>query len=79
MYAKISEYLHESVLPVILEYTPSEEVKALAADASKLTVDAYIELMKKPLSNPEMYEALNTTTQEVLDDIEAALSKGGIV
>lgn len=78
MYAKISEYLHESVLPIILQHAPSEEVKAMAADASKATVDSYIELMKKPLSDPKLYEELNTATQEVLDDIETALSKGGI-
>lgn len=76
LYAKISEYLHSVVLPVVLKYTPADELKDLAG---KATVDGFVALMKKPFTNPDMYKELNDTVHEVLDDIETALSKGGIV
>lgn len=79
LYAKISEYLHSVVLPVVLKYTPADELKDLAGNPAKVTVDSFITLMRKPFNNPEMYEDLNTTVQSVLDDVETALSKGGIV
>lgn len=79
LYAKISEYLHSVVLPVVLQFTPPEELKDLANTPGKASVDAFVELLKKPLTNPAMYEELNKTVQSVLDDVETALSKGGIV
>lgn len=78
LYAKISEYLHSVVLPVILKYTPVSELKDLAASPAKDTVVSFVEVMKKPLSDPKMAEELNTTIHHVLDDVETALSKGGI-
>ncbi len=79
MYAKISEYLHTSALPVLLKHIPAEEVKAAASDVSKATIENYVELMKKPLSDPKLYEEVNAEFQTLLDDVETALSKGGIV
>ncbi len=78
LYAKISEYLHSVVFPVILKYTPVAQLKEVAGDSSKDAVDAFVELMKTPLSDPKMAEELNTTIHSVLDDVETALSKGGI-
>lgn len=78
LYAKISEYLHSIVLPVILKYTPVSELKDLAASPAKDTVASFVEVMKKPLSDPKMAEELNATIHDVLDDVETALSKGGI-
>lgn len=76
LYAKISEYLHSVVLPVVLKYTPGDELKGLVG---KATVDSFVALMKKPLTDPNMYKELNSTAHEVLDDVEIALSKGGIL
>ena len=78
MYAKISEYLHSVVMPVLLKYTPADELKDLATNPAKDTVEAFVEVMKKPLSDPKMAEELNATVHSVLDDVETALSKGGI-
>lgn len=78
LYAKISEYLHSVVLPVLLKFTPVDELKDLANNPAKDTVDAFVEVMKKPLSSPKMAEELNATIHGVLDDVETALSKGGI-
>lgn len=78
LYAKISEYLHSVVLPVMLKYTPVDDLKDLATNPAKDTVEAFVEVMKKPLSDPKMAEELNATVQSVLDDVETALSKGGI-
>ena len=79
MYAQISEYLHSIVLPIVLKYTPEAELKTLANDGSKVSIDAFVDLLRQPYSNPKMYEELNETIKIVLDDIESALSKGGIV
>lgn len=78
LYAKISEYLHSIVLPIILKYTPQAELTSLSNDPSKVTIESFLELMKKPFTDPKMYEELNTTVHEVLEDVETALSKGGI-
>ena len=78
LYAKISEYLHSVVMPVLLKYTPADELKDLATNPAKDTVEAFVEVMKKPLSDPKMAEELNATVHSVLDDVETALSKGGI-
>ncbi len=78
LYAKISEYLHSVVLPVLLKYTPVADLKELASNPAKDTVESFIALMKKPLSDPKMSEELNATIHGVLDDVETALSKGGI-
>lgn len=78
MYAKISEYLYSIVLPVVLKYTPNAELHALA-DNPKSSIDEFVVLMKKPFGDPNMYEELNSTVHSVLDDVETALSKGGIV
>jgi len=79
LYAKISEYLHSIVKPIVVKYTPEAELKKLEAEPSKVTVEAYVELMKKPYSDPKMFEELNTTMHSVLDDVDTALIKGGIV
>lgn len=78
LYAKISEYLHSVVLPVLLKFTPVDELKDLANNPAKDTVDAFVEVMKKPLSDPKMAQELDATVHDVLDDVETALSKGGI-
>ena len=77
LYAKISEYLHSVVLPVVLTYTPNAELHALA-DNPKASVDEFVVLMKQPFSDPNMFEELNTTVHSVLDDVETALEKGGV-
>lgn len=79
LYAKISEYLRDVALPVITKYMPANELHALASSSSKVTIDTYIEFMKKPYSNPEMYKELYKELQSVLDDVDTALSKGGIL
>jgi len=79
LYAKISEYLHGVVLPVVLKYTPNAELHDLANNPAKVTIESFIELMKKPFSDPKMFEELNSTVHSVLDDVDTALSKGGIV
>lgn len=78
MYAAISEYLHDIVLPIVLKYTEGAELKQMAGDPSKVSVDAFIDLLRQPLTDPKMYEELNNTAQSVLDDVEAALAEGGI-
>jgi len=78
MYAKISEYLYSIVLPVVLKYTPDAQLKEMAASPSKVTIDAFIDLLRQPLSNPTMYDELNKTVHSVLDDVETALQKGGV-
>lgn len=78
MYAKISEYLYEVVLPVVLKYTPDAEFKQMTATPSKVTIDAFLDLLRQPFTNPEMYKELDSTLQSVLDDVETALEKGGV-
>lgn len=77
LYAKISEYLHSVVLPVVLKHTPNAEFRALTSNP-KATVDEFVSLLKTPYSDPSMYEELNSTMHEVLDDVETALVKGGV-
>lgn len=78
LYARISEYLHAIVLPVVLKYTSADELKALASVSPKEHIDAFVHVMQKPFGNPEMYAELKETMDVVLDDVETALSKGGI-
>ena len=78
MYAKISEYLYSIVRPIVLKYTPDAELKEMAAAPSKVTIDAFVDLLRQPLTNPKMYEELNETIHSVLDDVETALQKGGV-
>ncbi len=78
MYVAISEYLHNIVLPVVLKYTPEAELKSMADSPSKVSVDSFIDLMRQPLTDPKMYEELNSTVHTVLDDVETALEKGGV-
>jgi hypothetical protein len=79
LYAQISQYLRSVILPIIVKYTPEAELKALSADTSKVSVDAFVALMKQPFGNPKMYEELNAMFHTVLDDVDTALTKGGIV
>jgi hypothetical protein len=78
LYAKISEYLHGVIAPVVLKYTPQDELMALSDKADKVSIDEFITLMKKPFSNPRIADDLNATVQAVLDDVEVSLEKGGI-
>lgn len=78
-YAKMSEYLRSVVLPVVLNYAPETELQAMVGDKNKQTVDAYVSLLQQSFSNPKMFADLNSAFHSVLNDVDAALAKGGIV
>lgn len=79
LYGAISRSLHSIVLPILLKYVSAEELKDLTANPTKVTVESYIELMKPALTNVEAFKELQLVSNDVLNDVETALQKGGIV
>ena len=78
LYATISEGLQATVWPVLLQYMPKDQLEALAADTSKVTVESYGKLIEDTIKDGEALKEIDGLMNEVLSEVDKALQEEGV-
>jgi hypothetical protein len=78
LYATISEGLQATVWPILLKYMPKEQLEALAADTSKVTVESYGKLIEDSIKDGEALKEIEGLMNDVLNEVDAALKGEGV-
>lgn len=71
--------LEALVQPVLLKYVDATKLEAAANDASNVTVEKYLDVMKDALTNPEAYKELERVMGQLLVDFEQVMKEGGLL
>lgn len=79
MLAILVDELEALVQPVLLKYVDSAKLEAAASDASSVTVEKYLDVMKDALTNPEAYKELERVMEQLLVDFEQIMKEGGLL
>lgn len=78
LYATISEGLQATVWPVLLQYMPKDQLEALAADKSKVTVESYGKLIEDTIKDGEALKEIDGLMNDVLSEVDKALQEEGV-
>ena len=78
LYATISEGLQATVWPVLLKYMPKEELKDLADNPGKVTVESYANLIENTIKDGQALKEIEGLMNQVLAEVEKALAQEGI-
>ena len=79
IFAEISLGLRKLVWPVLIKHMPKDKLTALTSGAEPVTIDNYIELIKAAVADRGMFPELNRVINDTLVDVEAVLSRRGII
>ncbi|MBP9814201.1 hypothetical protein KBC80_03310 [Candidatus Woesebacteria bacterium] len=78
LYATISEGLQATVWPILLKYMPKDQLEALAADKSKVTVESYGKLIEDTIKDGEALKEIDGLMNDVLSEVDKALQEEGV-
>ena len=78
LYATISEGLQATVWPILLKYMPKEELKDLADNPSKVTVESYAKLIEDTIKDGQALKEIDGLMNDVLSEVEKALAQEGL-
>lgn len=79
MLAILVDELQAVVQPVLLNYVDSAKLEALANSEQKVTVEAFISLMKEAVANPAALPDLSAAMEQVLVEYETVMKEGGLL
>lgn len=71
--------LEALVQPVLLNYVDAAKLEALANSEQKVTIEAFIDLMKEAVVNPAALPDLSLAMEKVLTDYESVMKEGGLL
>lgn len=77
LYVRISRGLHEVVWPILVSHMPEDQLQQLSKEEGKATVDAYAQFFVTTASD-EAIQEVNVAVNEILSDIDTALTQGGV-
>ena len=78
LYATISEGLQATVWPILLKYMPKDQLEALAADKSKVTVESYGKPIEDTIKDGEALKEIDGLMNDVLSEVDKALQEEGV-
>lgn len=78
IYASLAEGLHTTVWPTIIKYLPKDKLDAMAADAPRVTVEAYGELIEASIQDGQALKEIATMMDEILTAVDATLTAHGV-
>lgn len=79
LYDTIAQELRMTAVPILLKYVPEEKVQALAADTSKVSVESMTTLIADTISDGKALEEMGAILDELLTELDQALSQGGVL
>jgi hypothetical protein len=79
LYAAISEGLHATVLPVLLEYMPQDQVRGIVNNPETITVDRYVELVGEAVKDKAVMPKISKKMDALLVEVNRLLANEGIV
>lgn len=79
MVALLVGELEALVQPVLLKYVDAVKLEATASDATSVTIEKYLDVMKDALTNPEAYKELEAAMGKLLVDFEQVMKEGGLL
>lgn len=71
--------LEAVVQPVLLNYVDAAKLETLANSEQKVTVEAFIDLMKEAVANPAALPDLSAAMEQVLAEYETVMKEGGLL
>jgi hypothetical protein len=78
LYVEIRYALQAAVTPVILRFLPKEEVHTLIKNLSSVSVEQYIPFIVNALNKEGVLEEIERSMQEVLHEIDTAITESGV-
>lgn len=78
IYDAVADALRTVVLPTFLKYLPPEQLRDLASNPGKVTIETFGQLISKATKNPAMLEEINQQFEEIINKTEEILTKYGI-
>lgn len=79
LYVTISEGLQMTVWPVLLKYMPKDQLEYLSADPKgRVTVESYSKLITDTIKDGKALKEIDDLMNDVLHDVENALTEEGI-
>lgn len=78
IYDAVADALRTVVLPTFLKYLPPEQLRDLASNPGKVTIETFSQLISKSTENPAMLTEINQQFAKIMNKTEEILTKYGL-